>query len=343
MAHRLDTSPDEGTQVRDRSHAGQRSWARRRKTQGEPQVVGGTDRRPEGQAQDDRSPQRGLGNTLCRFCRDHAPQGQTARRGRLQPLRRVAFDRFYGILFHQARNRRWARFSTAPRRAATRPCIGPAPTSPWPPGRRPVDYPQSARKAWETRHASAGKAVFNSELHLYHEGYAFFGSPAKSHYRYFLSALNGEWMSASFAWGQWNNPGTQAIHRAMPKILADLKRLEPQLAGLQHGDSRGARRVVHALGRRRRCRSGYRPKSPIWERAGSSCLRKILHALRARLPSEEHPPVAGRLPGPRQPAGRRAHCIRRKQRAGRRVWPSPAGQARGEHHASRVSEYAPSI
>ena len=33
-------------------------------------------------------------------------------------------------------------------------------------------------------------------------------------------------MSASFAWGQWSKPGAQALHRATPAILSDLRKLE---------------------------------------------------------------------------------------------------------------------
>jgi len=141
-----------------------------------------------------------------------------------------AFDRFYGILFHQALEPSLGKIFYSPKTMGDPPlhractnfsmiCWDDALS----------DYPQWRIKAMGDVSRMTGKAVFNSELHLYHEGYAFFGSPAKSRYRYFLSALNGEWMTASFAWGQWNNPGTQAIHRATPTILADLRRLEPQL------------------------------------------------------------------------------------------------------------------
>ena len=91
------------------------------------------------------------------------------------------------------------------------------------------DFPQWRVKAMGDVSRVTGKPVFNAELHLYHDAYAYFGSSAKSRYRYFLSALDGEWMSASFAWGQWTKPGTQEIHLATPVILADLRRLEPQL------------------------------------------------------------------------------------------------------------------
>jgi hypothetical protein len=92
-----------------------------------------------------------------------------------------------------------------------------------------ADYPQWRVKALGDVARATGKPVFNAELHLYHEFYAYGGSAAKSRYRYLLSALNGEWMSASFAWGQWSKPGAQALHRATPAILSDLRKLEPHL------------------------------------------------------------------------------------------------------------------
>ena len=91
------------------------------------------------------------------------------------------------------------------------------------------DYQQWRTKALGDVARATGKPVFNAELHLYNDTYAYGGSSAKSRYRYFLSALNGEWMTASFAWGQWNKPETQALHEATPGILADLRKLEPQL------------------------------------------------------------------------------------------------------------------
>jgi len=88
------------------------------------------------------------------------------------------------------------------------------------------DYPQWRLKALGDIARRTGKPVFNSELHLYHEGYAYIPSVPKSRYRYLLSALNNEWVTASFAWAQWNKPDIQAIHSATPGILADLRRLE---------------------------------------------------------------------------------------------------------------------
>ncbi|NSW57893.1 MAG: beta-galactosidase [Armatimonadetes bacterium] len=68
--------------------------------------------------------------------------------------------------------------------------------------------------------------VFNSELHLYHDSYGFGPSVALSRYRYLTSAILGEWMTASFAWGAWSKPEIRAVHEATPGILADLRALE---------------------------------------------------------------------------------------------------------------------
>lgn len=91
------------------------------------------------------------------------------------------------------------------------------------------DYPQWRLKALGDIARRTGKPVFNSELHLYHDVFGFTPSPAKSRYRYLLSALNNEWMTASFAWSQWNKPDVARIHQATPAILSDLGRLAPDL------------------------------------------------------------------------------------------------------------------
>jgi hypothetical protein len=95
-----------------------------------------------------------------------------------------------------------------------------------------ADYPQWRAKALGDVAALTGKPAFNAELHLYHDFYAYGGSPAKSRYRYLLSVLNGEQLNASFAWGQWTKPAAQAMHRATPGILADLARLAPALQAM---------------------------------------------------------------------------------------------------------------
>ena len=77
-----------------------------------------------------------------------------------------------------------------------------------------------------------GKPLFNAELHLYHDTYQFFPSPEQSRYRYFTSALLGEYLTASFAWGQWQKPEIQQVHAATPGILTDLRRLQQPLCRL---------------------------------------------------------------------------------------------------------------
>ncbi len=72
---------------------------------------------------------------------------------------------------------------------------------------------------------TTGKPMFNGELHLYHDDYGFNPSVERSRYRYFTSALLGEYLTASFAWGQWNKPNIVSIHSATPSILADVVRV----------------------------------------------------------------------------------------------------------------------
>lgn len=85
---------------------------------------------------------------------------------------------------------------------------------------------------------TTAKPLFNAELHLYHDTYQYFPSPERSRYRYFTSALLGEYLSASFAWGQWNKPEIQAIHAATPAILADLRRVEDACRALANAYQR---------------------------------------------------------------------------------------------------------
>lgn len=82
---------------------------------------------------------------------------------------------------------------------------------------------------WEIKCAAdtCGKPLFNGELHLYHDTYQFFPSPEQSSYRYHVSALLGETLTASFAWGQWQKPEIQAVHAATPPVLAEVGRLDP--------------------------------------------------------------------------------------------------------------------
>lgn len=84
---------------------------------------------------------------------------------------------------------------------------------------------------WEIKCAAdtTGKPLFNAELHLCGDGYQYFPSPEQSRYRYFTSALIGEYLTASFAWGRWSKPEIQKVHSTTPAILADLRRLEKHL------------------------------------------------------------------------------------------------------------------
>jgi hypothetical protein len=86
-----------------------------------------------------------------------------------------------------------------------------------------VDFP-----LWEIKCAAdtSSKPLFNSELHLYNDGFEYAPSVEASRYRYFTSALLGEYLTASFAWGQWQKPEISRIHSETPIILSDLKRAE---------------------------------------------------------------------------------------------------------------------
>ena len=70
------------------------------------------------------------------------------------------------------------------------------------------------------------KPLFNSELHLYNDDFQYFPSVERSRYRYFTSALLGEYLTASYAWNNWNKPEIAQIHAATRGILADLARVE---------------------------------------------------------------------------------------------------------------------
>jgi len=73
---------------------------------------------------------------------------------------------------------------------------------------------------------TTGKPLFNAEMHLYHDTYAFGPSVELSRYRYFASALLGEYLTASFAWGFWNRSDIAKIHGQTPVILNDLRKAE---------------------------------------------------------------------------------------------------------------------
>jgi len=106
-----------------------------------------------------------------------------------------------------------------------------------------ANYPQWRIKAMCDVGRRLNRPVFNAELHLYNDTYAYNQSVAMARYRYFTSALNGETTTASFAWHQWNKkPETVEIHRHTPETLAELQRLEPQLRLLA-----GATPSLHVL------------------------------------------------------------------------------------------------
>ncbi len=73
---------------------------------------------------------------------------------------------------------------------------------------------------------TTGKPLFNAEMHLYEDNYNYGASIPHSRYRYFMSALLGEYATASFAWGQWNKPETRKVADATPQILSDLKKTQ---------------------------------------------------------------------------------------------------------------------
>ncbi|MHB1000123.1 MAG: beta-galactosidase [Armatimonadota bacterium] len=83
---------------------------------------------------------------------------------------------------------------------------------------------------WQIKCAadSTDKPLFNSELHLYNDDLHFEPSIEQSRYRYFTSALMGEYLTASFAWDQWKKPEIAKIHSATPGILADVRRVEKE-------------------------------------------------------------------------------------------------------------------
>jgi len=126
-----------------------------------------------------------------------------------------------------------------------------------------ANYPQWRIKALCDVGRALDRPVFNAELHLYHDTYAFRQSESMSRYRYLCSALNGETTTASFAWGQWSQkPETAAIHARTPAILEELDRLQRPLAALAAADPR-----VHILLTRALCRgaddgdAGQRPRA----------------------------------------------------------------------------------
>ncbi|MBN1421947.1 MAG: beta-galactosidase [Planctomycetes bacterium] len=73
---------------------------------------------------------------------------------------------------------------------------------------------------------TTGKPLFNAEIHLYHDGYAYGPSVEQTRYRYFTSALLGEYLTASFAWGSWNKPDIAKIHAQTSIALSDMRKVE---------------------------------------------------------------------------------------------------------------------
>ena len=56
------------------------------------------------------------------------------------------------------------------------------------------------------------ESVFNSELHLYLDGWDASTGHGAARYRCYLSLLNAERRTASYAWGMWNRPGVAKTH-----------------------------------------------------------------------------------------------------------------------------------
>jgi len=92
-----------------------------------------------------------------------------------------------------------------------------------------ANYPMWAEKALTD---CDPRPAFNSELHLYHDGYQYYPSIEMTRYRYFMDLLNGERMNSSFNWGDWKKPPIAAIDAATPATLAEVHRLAPVLASL---------------------------------------------------------------------------------------------------------------
>jgi len=67
--------------------------------------------------------------------------------------------------------------------------------------------------------------LFNSELHLYHERYDYFGSGALSRYRYLTSALLGEYWTCNFGLVEWTGtkPEVAENHRQALNALQELQ------------------------------------------------------------------------------------------------------------------------
>jgi hypothetical protein len=158
------------------------------------------------------------------------PPGGSIGRVDLERFATEAFNRFYGTLFEKV----------------LRPALGPLEYGTKSAGdpilqRRLTqfsvigwddvlaNYPQWRIKAMCDLGRRLDRPMFNSELHLYNDDYVYNQSVPMSRYRYFTSALNGETTTAGFAWNMWKKPETIEVHSHTAAILAELRRLEPQL------------------------------------------------------------------------------------------------------------------
>lgn len=74
-----------------------------------------------------------------------------------------------------------------------------------------------------------GRPVFNSEIHLYHDKRAFASDTRLTRYRYMMSAVQGEWKTASFDNKSWTKDKCKVQHQAAIDAIAEVKRLEPML------------------------------------------------------------------------------------------------------------------
>ncbi|MAX24099.1 MAG: hypothetical protein CMJ19_06290 [Phycisphaeraceae bacterium] len=89
--------------------------------------------------------------------------------------------------------------------------------------------PHIVRLMTDTVQQILGRPVFNSELHLYHDKVAFVPNRRLTRYRYLLSAIQGEWKTASYDNQSWTKEKIKVQHRAAVNTIAECKRLEPWL------------------------------------------------------------------------------------------------------------------
>jgi hypothetical protein len=89
--------------------------------------------------------------------------------------------------------------------------------------------PHVVRLGTDTVSQITGRPMYNSEMHLYHDKMAFAPTPSLTRYRYLLSAIQGEWKTASYDNKSWTKEKTQRQHQAGIDAIAESKRLEPLL------------------------------------------------------------------------------------------------------------------